>query len=342
MLNGERVFLVGGNLPWINYAYDFGNNQWAGVKSRVEDEMKLLRDAGGNTMRIWIHVQGETSPKFNADGYPIATDKEYTLISDVKDMLDLAQSYDILVVPTLWNNAVDQDIHGHMEGLIRSTWKLQYYVNVVLQPLVEAVKGHPALAAWDILNEPEGMLIPGVSDPDPCYDTVKLNDSGAGWAGKRYSFREILRFINWQASTIKQEDPEALVTVGVWNPKSSTNSFSLVNHYDDNCLIKAGYKSLGTIDFFEFHTYSWEGKFDGVSPFKHDYEDYGITKPIVIGEFNEADGGGKTYTQLFDYAYRHGYAGAWSWSLIKNGTQLREGISHIRYYSGNGKMDIDL
>ena len=50
MLNGERVFLVGGNLPWINYAYDFGNNQWAGVKSRVEDEMKLLRDAGGNTM----------------------------------------------------------------------------------------------------------------------------------------------------------------------------------------------------------------------------------------------------------------------------------------------------
>ena len=48
--NGEKVFLSGGSLPWINYAHDFGNNQWAGVKSQVENQMKMLRDAGGNTM----------------------------------------------------------------------------------------------------------------------------------------------------------------------------------------------------------------------------------------------------------------------------------------------------
>lgn len=48
------MFLSGGNLPWINYAYDFGNGQWAGVKSRVEDQLKLLHEAGGNSLSKFV------------------------------------------------------------------------------------------------------------------------------------------------------------------------------------------------------------------------------------------------------------------------------------------------
>ncbi|GFO32896.1 endo-1,4-beta-mannanase 2 [Plakobranchus ocellatus] len=32
------------------------------------------------------------------------------------------------------------------------------YIRVVLTPLITEVKGHPALAAWDIINKPEDML----------------------------------------------------------------------------------------------------------------------------------------------------------------------------------------
>ncbi|KAK3785915.1 hypothetical protein RRG08_033023 [Elysia crispata] len=342
MLNGEKVFLSGGNLPWINYAYDFGNNQWAGVKSRVENQMKMLRDAGGNSLRLWIHIQGETSPQFDNNGYVVATDRQGTFISDFKDMLNLAQRYDILVVPTLWNAAVDQDRSHRLDGLLLDPRKLASYIQIVLTPLVKAVKGHPALGAWDIMNEPEGMIKPGESNPDPCFDTTRLQNSGAGWAGKKYNYQQMLRFINWQADAIKQEDPQALVSVGVWNPKSNTDRFSMVDHYKDSCLYKAGQKTMGKLDFYQFHSYSWHGKFDNVSPFLHQWRDYGISKPIVIGEFNRLEGGGRTMNQLFDYVYRHGYSGAWSWDLVGNGPDQRGGISHIKDYTGNGKIAIDI
>ncbi|GFR71926.1 endo-1,4-beta-mannanase 1 [Elysia marginata] len=342
MLNGEHVFLSGGNLPWIQYAYDFGNNQWAGVKTSMENEMKLLRDAGGNTLRLWIHIQGESSPQFDLNGYVTATDRDGTFIDDFKDMLDLAQSYDILVIPTLWNAAVPQDFENRLNGLIVNPEKLASYIQVVLNPLVQAVKAHPALAAWDVFNEPEGMLDTEVSDLDQCFDTTALNDSGAGWAGKKYNYQQILRFVNWQVDAIKQEDPEALVTVGVWNAKSSTDNFHLANHYSDDCLIKAGNKSLGVLDFYEFHSYSWKCEFDHLAPFKHQWKDYGISKPILIGEFNQMEGGGWTTNQLFDYVYKDGYAGALSWDLVNNGTDQRAGIAFIKNYTGNGKIDIDI
>lgn len=51
------------------------------------------------------------------------------------------------------------------------------------------------------------------------------------------------RFINWQAAAIKSIDSGALVSVGVWNPKSNTDQFGMVNHYTDECLVKAGGKA---------------------------------------------------------------------------------------------------
>nr|3VUP_A Chain A, Beta-1,4-mannanase [Aplysia kurodai]3VUP_B Chain B, Beta-1,4-mannanase [Aplysia kurodai] len=342
VLNGQRVFLSGGNLPWMSYAYDFGDGQWQRNKNRIEPEFKKLHDAGGNSMRLWIHIQGETTPAFNDQGFVTGPDKQGTMLDDMKDLLDTAKKYNILVFPCLWNAAVNQDSHNRLDGLIKDQHKLQSYIDKALKPIVNHVKGHVALGGWDLMNEPEGMMIPDKHNAEKCYDTTALKNSGAGWAGNKYLYQDILRFLNWQADAIKTTDPGALVTMGVWNPKSNTDHFNMNNHYSDHCLRLAGGKQKGVFDFYQFHSYSWQGKWDEVAPFTHQASDYGLHKPIVVGEFWEQDGGGMTITQMFNYVYNHGYAGAWSWHLVQRGDNQRKGITNIKDKTSNGKIPISL
>ena len=66
--------------------------------------MKLFLSTPG----IWVHVEGETSPLFNSDGYVTATDSSNTLISDLQQYIRYAAQHNILVFITLWNAAVKQ------------------------------------------------------------------------------------------------------------------------------------------------------------------------------------------------------------------------------------------
>lgn len=342
-LNGQKVFLSGGNLAWISYAYDYGGNRWKNYpRGEFEKQVQQLHAAGGNSMRVWIHMQGESSPAFDSNGFVTGMDVPGgSFLDDFKDMLNISRANDIIIIPCLWNGAVNQDNKGYLDGLIKDPAKLQSYIDNVLTPLVNAVKDNPAAGIWDIMNEPEGLLIPDQADTDPCFDTKALANSGAGWASRKYTFKEILRFVNLQAAAIKAADPQALVSVGVWNPKSNTDQFGFINHYKDECLVKAGGKSTGTLDIWQYHSYSWQGKFDEVAAFVHSAADYKETKPIVVGEFWTQDGGGMTITEMFDYVYNHGYSGAWSWDIHSHGEQ-RDGITHIKDYTNNGVIPIDI
>ena len=141
---------------------------------------------------VWLHIEGESTPQFDNNGY--VTGIDITLISDMRNYLQAAQRHNILVFFTLWNAAVKQNTHYRLHGLMVDTRKLQSYIDHALKPMANALKGEKALGGWDIMNEPEGEIKTGLSNADPCFDTRHLSGSGAGWAGQLYTPQEIARF----------------------------------------------------------------------------------------------------------------------------------------------------
>lgn len=132
------------------------------------------------------------TPHFDERGHVIGLDRDGTFLKEIKDYLEKAQDYNILVFFCLWNGAL---VHPRLDNLISDPQKLQSYIDKALIPWVEAVKDYPSLGGWDILNEPEGMMVPNLRNPEPCFDTSSLLLSGAGWTRHYHTAWELQRFV---------------------------------------------------------------------------------------------------------------------------------------------------
>ncbi|CAH1970587.1 unnamed protein product [Acanthoscelides obtectus] len=227
--------------------------------------------------------------------------------------------------------------------------RLQSYLDRVLKPLVAGLKHKRALAAWDLVNEPMGSLSQWQEDPNPCYDTTHLQGTGAGWAGTTVYYQNILKLINWHADAIKSVDPKALVTTGEAGEFTTTNVCEKCrDHYTDECLIGAGGKPNGTIDFYALHSYTWEGRYTPSSPFKNQFNFYNKKKPIVVEEFSTTNSESHSPEVNYRHIYEGGYGGILDWQYNESGKwvdnkhDIFAGISSIRNLTSNGKIDIKL
>ncbi|XP_050714959.1 mannan endo-1,4-beta-mannosidase-like [Eriocheir sinensis] len=305
--NGEKVFLIGSSLAYNNYGNDFGNGA---DSTTLETWVQEISEAGGNSVRVFTHADGYSTPAFDDLGYVTACDLTGDFESDILHFLDVAQENNLLVTLVMWNGWSTNQIGM---GLILEDDKLDSYIENCLNSLITTIKGHPALAAFESVTEPEASFLIEAS-VEPCYDTTMLGNNGGGWMGNNIPIERYLNFIARQNAAVRAIDPETLITVGAWNQFSASDAFSNTrNYYKDECLVLASGSEGSVLDFYQLHTLSLEGHWTENAPFTVDAEDYLLDKPLVLGSFSSVCSENNTLGELFTYAYEHGYSGGWSW-----------------------------
>lgn len=347
--NNQQLFLSGANLAWISFAGDIGTE--LPNYDAFAEILLQMHDNGGNSLRWWLHTDGTLTPEFNSENFVVSPGSK--TIEQLKNYLDIAWEREVGVILCLWSfdmlrSNKSSTILNRNRLLLEDTTYTRAYINNSLIPMVDELKGHPAIIAWEIFNEPEGM------------------SNEFGWSGiGRVSMSTIQRFINLTAGAIHRTDPNALVTSGCWDFKAGTDiqftakisdrlismniaqkkemeeSFNqkyrlnlsadqiiehfqkveLVanyNYYLDNRLIEAGGDTDGTLDFYSVHYYDHAGI--GYSPFSRNATFWQLDKPVVIAEFHMKTTFGVPKEYLYQTLYSSGYAGALGWSYTDNQT----------------------
>jgi Cellulase (glycosyl hydrolase family 5) len=313
--NNQDLFLNGANLAWQYFANDIGPATYSPDMAHFDDVFNQFEANGGNCMRLWLHTTGGNTPAWS--GFTV-TGPGTNTIADLQTILDDAWSHNVSVMCCLWSFDMLRTSNGATINnranaiLTNPTYRLSY-INNSLTPMVTALKGHPAIVAWEIFNEPEGM------------------STEFGWSDINHvPMASIQAFVNQCAGAIHRADPNAKVTNGSWSfyattdqPAGSGNK----NYYTDARLIAAGGDPNGYLDFYCVHYYDWAGT--ARSPFDHPYSYWGLDKPLVVAEFYPPPPGCSTCctdcgTTPYENLYQNGYAGAltWSWTDSNHASML--------------------
>ena len=283
-------FFVGVNLPWLSYGGDFGANAWQpeggvarpALRPRVDEVLARLADSGLSTVRWWLLGDGRAGLRFDVDGRPLGVDDFF--FADVDAGFEAAVRRGLRLIPVLidflWFDparVVDGVQTGGRAGLItrpESRWRLH---DTVFTRIFERYRKHPAVYAWDLMNEPEwatrglGTILPGRGIPQDDMEVFLKELVALGH--------------DWGAQPL---------TVGL----ASTTSLPLV-------------RKLG-LDFYQVH---WYDSVEARSPLRRPVSKLRLDRPVLLGEF-PTRGSAIAPGEVLHAARAAGYAGGLAWSRM--------------------------
>src|SRR5262249_51118714 len=166
-------FFLAVNYPWLNYGADFGRSPWgySGIalehsRSTVAAYFASIRSSGASVIRWFLLCDGRSGVRYE-NGMPVGPDD--LLFADVAAALDLASQaklrvcfslFDFLWLQTLDAKSQNADATATFPGryALQSSGGREALLRHVLIPLFREFRGHTALFAWEIVNEPEWAI----------------------------------------------------------------------------------------------------------------------------------------------------------------------------------------
>lgn len=326
----------------------------------IESVLQKMSEWGANVIRVWAWgVQNE----YGVFGLDEDTAINPRYLDNFIDFLRKANKYKIYVIPILdeypkygYLSDLAQELHiryaekdtsSHAEGYNR-----QFFWESLVEAKSEAVKKFiksvkekeegllSVILAWELQNEVyvkanEGPFRDFESNITLYNGTILKNDTPEN-RQKIYDVT-ILHWANRITKAIKEVDPKALVTVGMWTsdcagrlPDAGIPHDNKDPRIPPRPSILGGKDSL--LDFIDIHIYPW----DGTSKVRPEYHEYGIVKkPVIVGEYGvfptvsieEAKG---MLINMLTQAYEIGYIGDifWVWDLRNVPGQTYSAVSN--------------
>lgn len=319
LVNGKEIILNGANTPW-NHWNDFGGNyesDWWNA------EFGRIKNAGGNSSRIWISCSGDGGITIQPDGTITGATEKFW--ADVSDMFKLAKKNKIYIKATLISFDHFKDNHGHYQSwrnMVMSDNGVESFIRYFVYPFLDKFNDNPYLWSIDVCNE-----IEWVNQNKECGQIP--------W--------ERLQYLVARVASAVHENSEILVTLGGGAVKWNSEKFE-GNFWSDSALQKQYNHAEAKLDFYSLHYYGWTVKYFGNYALDKTPKDYGIEdRPCMIGEnpakgvFDDAANPKLVVSsdEMFIKSYQNGWKGIMPWTsngVDRNGTldDFKDGLKKFR------------
>ena len=287
------------NYPWTvfdgraNYGCDFGRNKWdshTGVTANlaaVRDDFAALGAARIDVARWFVFTDGRGGIVWNADGGIAGLDSIFS--TDMDAALEIASSHGVQLCVVVLDYLWFDDPQRRLALLDRQGESA--FLDRVLEPLLDRYGRSAAIHSFDLINEPDWRI-----------RELATNRRRAVWPLAR------LRELAGMMSKRIRQYSTAMITIG-------GGRVSAAGEWDH---------PIYDLDFIQVHSYpDVRYPFRDATVFGRAAADFGLSKPLLIGEFpanprvHPADHLPPAYT-VADYltlARDGGYLGAWPWSF---------------------------
>ena len=150
---GQSWYLQGANVPWLNWAADFGGGTDGGGVSSASSQAALkagfqaAKASGANVIRWWVF---EGDPwQIRRDGAGAPTSLDPAVYPDFDAAVELAATYDLYLDFVLFSGP----------GSLPSSWLTnsgqRAQLASALEPLFARYASNPRVMTWEVFNEPD-------------------------------------------------------------------------------------------------------------------------------------------------------------------------------------------